>query len=79
MDSLAEVDKLVVVVEGGKVHPKTAERAFVVLGISTDIDGGFTVAGAFVFSDCVFEFGNCEVQFVESVNDSRSDVEFSKL
>ena len=79
VNRLAEVDELVVVVEAAEVYPQATERAVVVLAVSTAIDGGFAVAGALVVVDGIFEFGDSEVQFVESVNDSWSDVEFSEL
>ena len=79
VNRLAEVDELVVVVEAAEVYPQATERAVVVLAVSTAIDGGFAVAGALVVVDGIFEFGDSEVQFVESVNDSWSDVELSEL
>ncbi len=79
VNRLAEVDELVVVVEAAEVYPQAAERAVVVLAVSTAIDGGFAVAGALVVVDGIFEFGDSEVQFVESAGDSWSDVEFSEL
>ena len=77
VNRLAEVDELVVVVEAAEVYPQAAERAVVVLAVSTAIDGGFAVAVALVAVDGIFEFGDSEVQFVESAGDSWSDVEFS--
>lgn len=71
--------ELVVVVEAAEVYPQAAERAVVVLAVSTAVDGGFAVAVALVVGDCFFEFGDSEVQFVESAGDSWSDVEFSEL
>lgn len=79
VDSLAEVDKLVVVVEAAEVDPQTAERAFVVLAVSTDIDRRLSVAGALVVGDSLLKFLNSVVQFLESFFDSWSDVEFSEL
>ena len=75
----AEVDELVVVVEAAEVYPQAAERAVIVLAVSTAVDGGFAVAGTLVLVDGILKFGDSEVQFVESVNDSWSDVEFSEL
>lgn len=79
MDSLAEVDKLVVVAEAAEVDPQTAERAFVVLAVSTDVDRGFTVAAALVFADRFLKFFGRVAQFGESFFDSWSDIEFSEL
>ena len=79
VNRLAEVDELVVVVEAAEVYPQAAERAVVVLAVSTAVDGGFAVAVALVVGDGFFEFGDSEVQFVESAGDSWSDVEFSEL
>ena len=39
VNRLAEVDELVVVVEAAEVYPQAAERAVVVLAVSTAIDG----------------------------------------
>jgi hypothetical protein len=79
VNRLAEVDELVVVVEAAEVYPQAAELAVVVLAVSTAVDRGFAVAVALVVGDCFFEFGDSEVQFVESAGDSWSDVEFSEL
>ena len=79
VDRLAEVDKLVVVAEAAEVNPQTAERAVVVLAVSTDIDRGFTVAAALVFDDRFLKFFGRVAQFAESFFDSWSDVEFSEL
>lgn len=57
VDRLAEVDEIVVVVEAAEVYPQAAERAVVVLAVSTAIDGGFAVAGALVVVDGIFESG----------------------
>ena len=58
VNRLSEVDELVVVVviglplclgkEPAEVYPQAAERAVVVLAVSTAVDGGFAVAGALV-------------------------------
>ena len=79
VDSQAEVDKLVIGVETAEVNPQTAERAVVVLAVSTDIDGRFTVAAALVPCDCILKVGYRVAQFAESFFDSWSDVEFSEL
>ena len=79
VDSLAEVDKLVVVVEGGKVHPKTAERAFVILGVSTDIDRGIAVAVRLVVQNVVGEAVGAEAEFFETFLHRGSYGEFTEL
>ena len=79
VDRLAEVDKLVVGVEGREVNPQTAERAVVVLAVSTDVDLGFAVAFALVPGDVICEFGHSVAKFFESLLDFRCDVEFSEL
>ncbi len=73
MYSEAEVDKLVVVVEGREVHPQAAERAAVILGVGTAVDGRFTVEVRLVVVDSLGEFGDGEVQFVESLSDCGGD------
>lgn len=79
VDRLAEVDELVVVVEGGEVNPQIAERAVVVLAVSADVNRRLSVAAAFVVGDSLFEVFYRVVQFLESSLDSWSDVEFSEL
>ena len=78
VDRLAEVDKIVEVVEGAEVNPQTAERAVVVLAVSADIDGGLAVAVALVIYDRFLKVGYGVAQFFESFFDSWRDVEFSK-
>ena len=77
--SLAEVDKLVVVVEAAEVDSQTAEQAIVVLAVSTDIDRRISVAGVLVVGDSLLKFLNSVVLFLESFFDSWSDVDFSEL
>lgn len=60
-------------VEGGEVNQQTAERAVVVLAVSTDVDRRLTVAFALVVGDSLLEVMNCVVQFLESGFDSWSD------
>ncbi len=79
MDRLAEFDEVVVAVEAAEINPQTAERAVVVLAVSTDIDGRFTVAVALVPCDGILKVGYRVAQFAESFFDSWSDVEFSEL
>ena len=79
VDRLAEVDKIVVGVETAEVNPQTAERAVVVLAVSTDVNRRFAVAFALVFSDGISEFGYSVAQFFESFFDSRSDVDLYEL
>lgn len=47
--------------------------------VRTDIDRGFAVAGALVVGDGYFKVGYRVAQFVESIFDCWSDVEFSEL
>ena len=79
VNRLAEANEVVVVVEAADVYPQAAERAVVVLAVSTAVDGGFTVAGTLVVCYGIFEFFDREVQVIESFFDSWSDVEFSEL
>ena len=79
VDRPAEFDEVVVAVEAAEVNPQTAERAVVVLAVSTDVDRGFAVAAALVLTDCFLKFFGCVAQFGESFFDSWSDVEFSEL
>ncbi len=55
VDSLTVVDEIVVAVEAAEVNPQTAERAVVVLAVSTDVESGFAVAAALVVGDSLFE------------------------
>lgn len=70
VDRLAEFDEVVVAVEAAEVNPQTAERAVVVLAVSTDIDGRLTVAAALVPCDCILKVGYRVAQFAESFFDS---------
>lgn len=79
VDRLAEFDEVVVAVEAAEINPQTAERAVVVLAVSTDIDGRFTVAAALVPCDCFLKVGYRVAKFAESFFDSWRDVEFSEL
>ena len=79
VDRLAEVDKIVVGVEAAEVNPQTAERAVVVLAVSTDVNRRFAVAFALVVGDSLLEVLNRVVQFLKSSLDFWSDVEFSEL
>ena len=56
VDCVAEVEKVVVVVERGEVNPQTADAFLTaVFAVCAAVDAGIALATAFVFSDCVDE------------------------
>ena len=57
----------------GAIHDGTAAGVLAFPSVPTIRDHRALSVGG------IFEFGHCEVQFVESVNDSWSDVEFTEL
>ncbi len=79
VDRLAEVDEIVVGVEAAEVNPQTAERAVVVLAVSTDINRRLADALALLVGDSLFEILDRVVQFWESNFDFWSVVEFSEF
>ena len=67
VDCVAEVEKVVVVVERGEVNLQTADATFTaVFAVCAAVDAGIALATAFVFSDCVDECFRRKAEFFEA-------------